>query len=135
MKTIVIPANGQLGMDCVSRFREAGHDVIGLTHHDIELADEESVRAALSPRQAKLVINTAAMHNVEMCEQSPLQSFAVNGIGARNLARLANELNLTLVQISTDYEFDGLKGVPYMENDRTARSTRTQFKTCRRTVW
>ena len=117
MKTIVIGANGQLGTDCVSTFRRAGHDVVGLTHEDIELAEDDSVRVALTPLVADLVINTAAMHNVETCEKSPLRSFAVNGLGARSLALLANELNFTLVQISTDYVFDGMKCTPYREAD------------------
>jgi dTDP-4-dehydrorhamnose reductase len=117
IKTVVIGANGQLGTDCLATFQKAGHDVVGLTHQDIELAEEQSVRAVLSPLTADLVINTAAMHNVEACERSPLQAFAINGLGARNLALLANELNFTLVQISTDYVFDGLKDSPYREAD------------------
>ncbi len=117
IKTVVIGGNGQLGTDCVAAFQKADHEVISLTHQDMELASENSVRGALSPLKANLVINTAAMHNVEGCEASPLEAFAVNAVGVRKLALLANELNFTLIQISTDYVFDGLKGTPYRECD------------------
>ena len=64
-----------------------------------------------------VVVNTAAMHNVEACEEDPAKAFAVNGIGARNLAQSANELGYTLMHISTDYVFDGSKLAPYTEKD------------------
>ena len=64
-----------------------------------------------------LVINTAAMHNVEECELNPSKAFEVNGLGPLNLARLSEELNFVLVHISTDYVFDGGKMSPYVELD------------------
>jgi dTDP-4-dehydrorhamnose reductase len=57
------------------------------------------------------------MHNIDACEADPLKAFAVNGIGARNLAMLSNELDFTLFHISTDYVFDGFKKTPYVETD------------------
>jgi dTDP-4-dehydrorhamnose reductase len=117
MKTVIIGANGQLGSDCVLAFQKAGHEVAGLTHQDIEIADETSVADKLTSLSPGLVINTSAMHNVDACEKSPLQAFAVNAVGARNLARLSNELGFVLIHISTDYVFDGIKNAPYLETD------------------
>jgi dTDP-4-dehydrorhamnose reductase len=117
MKTVIIGANGQLGSDCVLAFQKAGHDVAGLTHQDIEIADEASVAARLQSLSPGLVVNTSAMHNVDACEKSPLQAFAVNAVGARNLARLSNELGFVLIHVSTDYVFDGTKNAPYLETD------------------
>jgi dTDP-4-dehydrorhamnose reductase len=57
------------------------------------------------------------MHNVERCEENPLKSFEINGVGARNLALLSNECGFTLVHFSTDYVFDGCKKSPYVETD------------------
>jgi dTDP-4-dehydrorhamnose reductase len=62
-------------------------------------------------------VNTAAMHNVDACEREPAKAFAVNGIGARNLAILSNKLDFVLLHISTDYVFDGTKRTPYIETD------------------
>jgi dTDP-4-dehydrorhamnose reductase len=57
------------------------------------------------------------MHNVEQCEKEPARAFAVNALGARNLARHAEDNGIYLLQISTDYVFDGAKQAPYIETD------------------
>jgi dTDP-4-dehydrorhamnose reductase len=120
MKTAVIGANGQLGSDIVKAFKANGDDVIELNHSQIEVSDIDSVSSALKNAKADVVINTSAQHNVEKCEQNPALSFAVNGIGARNLAIVCNEADSVLVHISTDYVFDGAKRAPYVETDKTS---------------
>jgi dTDP-4-dehydrorhamnose reductase len=117
MKVAVIGANGQLGSDICSEFSSSGNEVIKLLHDNIEISDLDSVSRVLKQAKANLIVNTAAMHNVEKCESDPAHSFAVNGIGARNLALVCNDLNSTLVHISTDYVFDGRKTAPYTEMD------------------
>lgn len=117
MKVAVIGANGQLGSDICKAFECAGEEVITLTHDMFELSDIDSVASVLRQVLPDLVINTAAMHNVEACEADPKKSFLVNGIGARNLAVMSNEVGCTLMHISTDYVFDGSKGAPYREID------------------
>jgi len=117
MKIAVIGANGQLGIDICRAFRENDHEVIELNHSTLDVADGEAVSSTLRALQPSLVVNTAAMHNVDACEADPAKSFAVNGIGARNLAIAANEQKATLFHLSSDYVFDGTKGAPYVEND------------------
>ena len=53
------------------------------------------------------MVNTAAMHNVENCEQQPARAHEVNVVGARNLATVTRDLGSVLIHISTDYVFDG----------------------------
>ena len=117
MKIVVVGANGQLGSDVVLAFSKNGDEVVPLTHSDIELANIDSVSAGLRSLLPQLVVNTAAMHHVDKCEQDPATAFAVNGIGARNLALVARDIAATLVHISTDYVFDGRQGEPYEESD------------------
>lgn len=117
MKIAVIGGNGQLGADVCRSFLDNGDDVICLTHTDIELASVTSVDSALRATQAHLVINTGAMHNVDKCEANLCQAYAVNAIGARNVALVTRELGAVVVHISTDYVFDGCKGRPYIEED------------------
>jgi dTDP-4-dehydrorhamnose reductase len=117
MNIAVIGANGQLGSDVVDAFRAQGHEVRALTHADIELSSLESVKSCLSSQPSDVVVNTAAMHHVENCEQEPQKAFTVNAIGARNLAIVTRDLGATLIHVSTDYVFDGKKGEPYVESD------------------
>lgn len=117
MKVAVIGGNGQLGSDVVSAFSAAGDAVQGLSHADIELADLESVSGVLGKLRPDVIVNTAAMHHVDKCEQDPSKAYATNGIGSRNLALVANELAALLIHVSTDYVFDGNKRTPYEETD------------------
>jgi dTDP-4-dehydrorhamnose reductase len=117
MKIAVIGANGQLGSDAVTAFTANGDEVFPLTHSDIELQDAASVLACLDKIRPQIVVNTAAMHHVENCEKEPQKAFAVNGLGTRNLALVARDVGATLMHVSTDYVFDGVKGSPYEEFD------------------
>jgi len=118
MRIAVIGANGQLGSDLADVCRERGHDVTGLTHEDVRVEDPDSVRSVLSAVKPQAVLHTAASHNVPRCEQDPGQAFAVNAIGALNVARVVDDLQGTVVYYSTDYVFDGTKGSAYTEDDR-----------------
>jgi dTDP-4-dehydrorhamnose reductase len=117
MKVVVFGANGQLGSDVVTAFVRHGDAVSPLTHANIELANLDSVSKCLTELQPQLVVNTAAMHHVERCEQEPETAFAVNALGSRNLALVTRDLGAVLMHVSTDYVFDGRKGSPYQERD------------------
>jgi len=117
MKVAVIGANGQLGSDVVAAFVKNGDTVHSLTHAELELSSLESVGQCLEKLAPELVVNTAAMHHVERCEQEPEKAFAVNAQGSRNLALQSRDLGAVLMHVSTDYVFDGRKGSPYEEQD------------------
>jgi dTDP-4-dehydrorhamnose reductase len=120
MKVAVIGANGQLGMDVSEGFVRNGDDVRPLTHAEVDIASADSVCRTMAEINPEVIVNTAAMHNVESCEQEPLKAYAVNALGARNLARTARELGAVLIHVSTDYVFDGAKKEPYLEDDAAA---------------
>jgi dTDP-4-dehydrorhamnose reductase len=117
MKVAVLGANGQLGRDVAAAFAGQGHAVTSLSHDQVEVSSLESVRSALESLGPNLVVNTAAYHHVEKCEADPALAFAVNGIGARNVAQVTDSLHAPLIHISTDYVFDGAKRTPYTEED------------------
>lgn len=117
MKVAVIGADGQLGVDVVNQFTREGDEVSSLTHTEIEVSEIDSVSTRLKEIRPDVVVNTAAMHHVEKCEQEPQKAFAVNGLGARNLALVSREISATLFHVSTDYVFDGAKQKPYEETD------------------
>jgi dTDP-4-dehydrorhamnose reductase len=117
MKIAVIGGDGQLGRDVVRAFEANGDEVYGLTHTEVEISTIDSVVKAMQSALPDVVVNTAAIHHVERCEQDPSAAFAVNALGARNLAEATRALGILLMHISTDYVFDGNKGEPYIESD------------------
>ena len=117
MKIAVIGANGQLGSDLMSVFSET-HDVVGLTHADIEITSIDSVKTVISGLKPDIVLNTAAYHIVPEAEKFPEKAFSINGTGALNLAKICQDQDVRLVHYSTDYVFDGVKQKPYTEDDR-----------------
>lgn len=113
----IVGSDGQLGFDLVNEFAAAGHEVTAWTHADIEITDATSVASAFASAEPEIVVNTAAL-NVEASELNPELAFAINALGARELARAAN--GAQLIHYSTDYVFDGSKGEAYEEGDLTA---------------
>lgn len=118
MKIAIIGANGQLGSDLSDLAAKAGHEITKLTHADISVEDIDLVHKALASIKPTYILNTAAYLNVPLCEENPLESYAVNSIGALNVSRVAADLGSIHVYYSTNYVFDGAKGKPYIEIDR-----------------
>jgi dTDP-4-dehydrorhamnose reductase len=115
MKIAVIGSTGQLGTDLVKVLQNE-HEVLSLTHQNLEVTDYNSCLALRNSRP-DIVINTAAFHKTDQCEEEPLKTFSVNAIGARNIATVSQEIEATTIFISTDYVFDGSKNEPYTEDD------------------
>ncbi|ACJ17341.1 hypothetical dTDP-4-dehydrorhamnose reductase [Thermococcus onnurineus NA1] len=117
MRVAIIGASGQLGTDLVKVFGEdPSFEVIPLTHRDLDVTVPETLRV-LKELKPDVIINTAAYVRVDDAEIYPEKAFAVNTIGALNVARVASEIDAINVYISTDYVFDGEKGEPYTEDD------------------
>jgi len=121
MRALLIGANGQLGSDLVKVLQPA-HDLVPLTHAEIEVTDPESVAQAMARHRPQIVLNMAAFHKVDLCEEKVEQSLAVNAYGARNLALACREHDAALVHMSTDYVFGGARErrAPYLESDAPA---------------
>lgn len=114
---LIVGSSGQLGADCLGAFRAAGWEATEGTHDRIDLTDPERVRRVLEETRFDLVVNTAAYHHLDRCEADPKRTFDVNALGALHLARAAAATGAVLLQISTDYVFDGRSGTPYVETD------------------
>ncbi|HPD63946.1 MAG TPA: dTDP-4-dehydrorhamnose reductase [Bacteroidia bacterium] len=117
MKVAIIGANGQLGIDLIQEFKAAGDEVYGFNHCDVELYDIDSIVNAIKLSRPDLLINTAAYHHVEKCEENPLRAHQINSIGARNLAMACAEHDVLFFHFSTDYVFNGKQRIPYTESD------------------
>ena len=117
MKVAVIGSTGQLGQDLIRVF---GEEAMGFAHEDLDVTDEESVVSAIRSAEPDWVLNTAAFHRVDDCELDPTATFAVNAVGALNVARAAANVGSGVVFYSTDYVFGGEdreRDHPYKEDD------------------
>lgn len=123
MKTVaIIGASGQLGTDLMRVFGQNNWQMVPLTHKQIEISDRKSVNENLDEYQPDMVINTAAVHNLDECELDFQRALAVNTTGVKHLVDWCGNYGATLVHISTDYVFggDGKRHRPYAETDPVA---------------
>lgn len=115
MKILIIGAKGQLGSELVAQFED--ETVVALTHKDLDIGHFESAERLMDRARPDVVINTSAYHQVDLCEATTEQAFAINAFAVRNLAQLCRKHESLFVHTSTDYVFDGAKGTPYSEED------------------
>ena len=117
MKVVVIGSTGQLGQDLLRVF---GDEAIGFAHEDLDVTDEAGVASAIRSAEPEWVLNTAAFHRVDDCEEDPTSTFAVNATGALNVARATADIGSGVAFYSTDYVFGGEgreRSHPYEEGD------------------
>ena len=117
MRVVVIGSRGQLGSNLVAILNTEKHEVIPLQHGDIECCDPESVRVALERVAPEVVVNCAALTDVDTCQDRPEDAFRVNALGALYVAQCCARVGSLCVYTSTDFVFDGGKGEPYTEDD------------------
>jgi dTDP-4-dehydrorhamnose reductase len=115
---LLIGANGQLGSDLSHEIQHLTRPLLALTRAHLDLRNHQEVADRLEAANPEVIVNTAAFHKVEACEADPDQAFAVNSLGVRNLANVADRIGARLVHISTDYVFDGETNTPYSEADQ-----------------
>jgi dTDP-4-dehydrorhamnose reductase len=119
MKVLLIGANGQLAQDISRRLAADSKPttLVPITHDQMDIREAARVREVISQARPQVVINTAAFHRVDDCEDQQELAFSVNEAGVRNVAEAAESCGARLVQFSTDYIFDGSKHTPYVETD------------------
>ncbi len=94
-------------------------EVIGLSHHDLDVSSPEQVEAALAHTRPDVVVHLAAYTAVDRAETEPDLARAVNTTGTGLLSDAAARHGAHLIAVSTDYVFDGVKGAAYVEEDAT----------------
>ena len=115
MKILLIGATGQLGSELIRN--NPGHDIIAPSRRELDLTRGETIAPVVRDARADWVINTAAFHNVPLCEEQPEQTFRVNCVAVRDLAQACRRYEARLMTFSTDYVFDGVRRTPYHEDD------------------
>ncbi len=118
-RVLVTGARGMLGMDVVREF-EGDFDVSGLSRTQLDITSGQAVRKAVQTIRPDVVVNCAAFTAVDQCESRQERAFEVNAKGPEILARACRDADALLVQLSTDYVFDGSGTRPYREDDPAA---------------
>lgn len=103
-----------LGTDVVQALVDAGQRVSAVGSADLDVRDPAACLAAV--RGVDVVVNCAAYTAVDDAEADEAGAFAVNAVGAANLARACAAADARLVSVSTDYVFDGAASAPYAED-------------------
>lgn len=109
-----------LGTDLRSELTRRGEPVVALSRSDLDITDARLVSAAVNEHAPDVIVNCAAYTKVDLAESDEAAANAINGSAVELLADAANEAGALLVQVSTDFVFDGTKRQPYGVDDATA---------------
>lgn len=112
----VTGANGQLGTE-LARSAPAGVEVTATDRVVVDIGDRARVLDFAGQTRPDLIINAAAYTAVDKAESESDLAFRINSDGARHLAEAARGCGARLIQVSTDYVFDGLQPTPYKPDD------------------
>ena len=116
MKLLVTGAKGQLGQELVLMAQAQGHEVTGIDQQELDLSRTGEVAGAIAAFAADWVINCAAYTQVDKAEEDQERAYLVNRDAAGAVAEGARASGGSLLQVSTDFIFDGAHTRPYSED-------------------
>ncbi|MDZ4816996.1 MAG: dTDP-4-dehydrorhamnose reductase [Verrucomicrobiota bacterium] len=117
MKILITGAAGRLASDFARHFQNAGHDVIATSRQTLDVSNHDQRAQVLTQHQPDVVINCAALCDVDVCEREQALAFSINESAPAHMATVSKNVGAYFIHISTDYVFDGLSAVPYSEED------------------
>ncbi|MGK0272909.1 MAG: dTDP-4-dehydrorhamnose reductase [Cocleimonas sp.] len=117
-KILITGANGQLGYE-LQRSMPVGYEYIAADRSTLDITDAYVVKEFVADHQPDVIINAAAYTAVDKAEEETELAIAINTFGAANLANVARANKCKLVQISTDFVFDGKACSPYPVDAKT----------------
>jgi dTDP-4-dehydrorhamnose reductase len=118
-RILVTGQGGQLATGLADSLPAQGFEAHLVGQPDFEFDKPETVIAAFATLRPEAVVNCAAWTAVDAAEDDEAGAFRANALGPALVAKLCAEAGIPLIQISTDYVYDGLKGTPYFESDLT----------------
>lgn len=117
MKVFITGANGQVGTELQQRVPH-GIEVEAFDRTELDISDLTQVELFLSREKPKWVINAAAYTAVDKAEEEQELAYKINSQGAENIALVCEKLHIKMLQVSTDFVFDGKQGSPYLTTSK-----------------
>lgn len=124
-KVLVTGGSGLLGskiieifskFEIIATYNANSLDIDNVVAKSLDIRNEKEVFSLIKNFEPSFIIHTAALTNVDECEKYPDKAWEINVKGTENIAKSASQIGAKVVYISTDYVFDGTKGL-YTEND------------------
>ena len=118
MVVLVTGSSGQLGqsLQCIAPHYKTIQFVFCDTSY-LDITDFEKCQQVFEKHQPNYCINAAAYTAVDKAETAWEKAYAINVIGAKNIAEVCKAHQTVLLHLSTDFVFDGNKTLPYTEED------------------
>jgi dTDP-4-dehydrorhamnose reductase len=117
MKIVVVGSGGRLGAALSREWRAFGDEIRGFNHASLDLANDVELRRALEAADFDVLVNCAALTNVDYCETHAEEANRINSDAVRTMGAICARKKARCLHFSTDYVFDGEKTTPYTEED------------------
>lgn len=117
MRLLCIGQTGQVARSLCERSDALGINLVARGRPELDLSKPETLEAVVAEYQPSIIINAAAYTAVDQAETDREAAFAINAEAVKKVARIADESEIPLIHISTDYVFDGSNSHPYSESD------------------
>ncbi|MGL5314734.1 MAG: dTDP-4-dehydrorhamnose reductase [Peptostreptococcaceae bacterium] len=111
MNILVTGINGQLGYDVVKELKKRGHNPIGVDRNQMDLTSSKQIKFCIDKYRPDGIIHCAAYTAVDAAEDNKELCREVNSLATKEIAQCAKSLDIPMIYISTDYVFDGNKGI------------------------
>ncbi len=131
MLVAITGSAGMLGQDLCAKLKKRSVDFCGIDikepvkqqlepdeYHQASVTDRAEITSLIASLKPEIVIHAAAYTAVDKCEEEKKLAYNVNAEGAKNVALGCKGSGSLMIYISTDYVFDGLKKIPYSQNDK-----------------
>ncbi|MBJ7673921.1 dTDP-4-dehydrorhamnose reductase [Weissella confusa] len=124
VKYLVVGANGQLGQEIVRILQERNENFVAFNSKELDITNRKLVFSVISDENPDVILDAAAYTKVDFAEEDgKYLNWLVNAEGTKNLADAAETVGATIVYVSTDYVFEGLKLTGYLETDAVKPKT------------
>ncbi len=120
MRALVLGGTGMLGRAVAEHWRRRQRAVLAIDLEHADITDRDELLEWAETFRPEIIINCAAFTQVDRCESEREKAMAINGDAVANVVAAAERVGARLIQISSDYVFDGMGDVPYSEDAPTA---------------